>query len=64
MVSKLLVKDCPGYISIAIYSHMRVPWTAKRSNPVNSKGNQPWIFIGRTDGETKAPVLWPPNAKS
>ena len=30
--------------------------------PVNSKGNQPWIFIGRTDAE--APVLWPPDAKS
>ena len=30
--------------------------------PVNSKGNQPWIFIGRTDGE--APILWPPDAKS
>ena len=30
--------------------------------PVNPKGNQPWIFIGRTDAE--APVLWPPDAKS
>ena len=29
---------------------------------VNSKGNQPWRFIGRTDAE--APILWPPNAKS
>ena len=30
--------------------------------PVNSKGNQPWIFIGGTD--TEAAILWPPNAKS
>ena len=30
--------------------------------PVNPKGNQPWIFIGRTDAET--PILWPPDAKS
>ena len=30
--------------------------------PVNPKGNQPWIFIGRTDAE--APILWPPDAKS
>ena len=29
---------------------------------INSKGNQPWIFIGRTDAE--APILWPPDAKS
>ena len=32
--------------------------------PVNPKGNQSWIFIGRTDAETEAPILWPPNAKS
>ena len=32
--------------------------------PVNPKGNQPWIFIGRTDAEAEAPILWPPDAKS
>ena len=31
---------------------------------VNPKGNQPWLFIGRTDVETEAPVFWPPDAKS
>ena len=31
---------------------------------VNPKGNQPWIFIGRTDAETEAPILWPLNAKN
>ena len=30
----------------------------------NPKGNQPWIFIRRTDAEAKAPILWPPDAKS
>ena len=30
---------------------------------VNRKGNQSWIFIGRTDAEAKAPILWPPDAK-
>ena len=29
--------------------------------PVNPKGNQPWIFIGRTDAEAEAPILWPPD---
>ena len=38
------------------------PLDCKEIKPVNSKGNQPWIFIGRTDAE--APVLWPPDAKS
>ena len=32
--------------------------------PVNPKGNQPGIFIGRTDAEAEAPILWPPDAKS
>ena len=36
----------------------------KEIKPVNSKGNQPWIFIGRTDAEAEAPILWPPDAKS
>ena len=31
---------------------------------VNSKGNQPWIFIGRTDAEAEAPIIWPPDVKS
>ena len=39
------------------------PLDQKEIKPVNPKGNQPWIFIGRTDAETEAPVLWPPDAK-
>jgi len=31
--------------------------------PVHPKGNQPWIFIGRTDVEAETPILWPPDAK-
>ena len=31
---------------------------------VNPKGNQPWIFTGRTDVDAEAPTLWPPDAKS
>ena len=36
----------------------------KEIKPVNPKGNQSWIFIGRTDAEAEAPILWPPNSKS
>ena len=42
---------------------LRVPWTAKRSNQ-SIKGNQSWIFTGRTDVEAEAPMLLPPVAKS
>ena len=31
---------------------------------INPTGNQPWIFIGRTDAEVEAPILWPPDGKS
>ena len=40
------------------------PLDSKESKPVNPKGNQPWIFIGRTDAEAEAPILGLPDAKS
>ena len=36
----------------------------KDIQPVHPKGNQSWIFIGRTDAEAKSPILWPPNVKN
>ena len=36
----------------------------KEIKPVNPKGNQPWIFIGRTDAEAEAPILWPSDMNS
>ena len=40
------------------------PLDCKEIKPVNPKGNQPWLFIGRTDAEAEAPVLCPPDGKS
>ena len=40
------------------------PLDCKEIQPVNPKGNQPCIFIGRTDAEAEAPLLWPLDAKS
>ena len=40
------------------------PCDSREIKPVNHKGNQPRIFIGRTDAEVEAPILWPPDAKS
>ena len=37
---------------------------SKEIKPVNPKGNQPWIFIGRIDAEAEASLLWPPDVKS
>ena len=39
------------------------PWHCKEIKPVNPKGNQSWIFIGRTDAEAEAPILWLPDGK-
>ena len=40
------------------------PLNSKEIKPVNPKGNQPWIFIGRTDAEAETPIRWPPDVKS
>ena len=40
------------------------PLESKETKPVDSKGNEPLIFIGRTGAEVEAPIFWPPNAKS
>ena len=41
---------------------MRV--SCKEIKPVSPNGNKSWMFIGRSDAEVEAPVLWPPDAKS
>ena len=40
------------------------PLDCKEIQPVHPKGNQSWVFIGRTDTEAETPILWPPHAKS
>ena len=40
------------------------PLDIREIKPVNPKGNQTWIFIGRTDAKVEAPILWSPDAKS
>ena len=40
------------------------PLDSKESQPVHPKGNQSWIFIGRTDAEAETPILWSPDSKN
>ena len=40
------------------------PLDSKEIQPVHSKGDQPWVFFGRTDAEAETPILWPPDAKN
>ena len=40
------------------------PLDCKEIQPVHPKGDQSWVFIGRTDAEAETPILWPPHVKS
>ena len=40
------------------------PLDCKEIQPVHPKGDQSWVFIGRTDSEAETPILWPPDAKN
>ena len=48
--------------TVVLEKTLESPLDCKEIQPVNPKGNQSWIFIGRTDAE--APILWPPDAKN
>ena len=50
--------------TVVLEKTLESPLDCKEILPVHSKGDQSWIFIGRTDVEAETPVLWPPDAKS
>ena len=51
-------------LNCGVGEDLESPLDSKEIEPVHPKGNQSWIFIGRTDAEAETPVLWPPHAKS
>ena len=50
--------------TVVLEKTLESPLDCKENKPVNPKGNEPWIFIARTDAEAEALILRPPNAKS
>ena len=50
--------------TVVLEKTLESPFDYNKIQPVHPKGNQSWIFIGRTDAEAETPVLWPPNGKS
>ena len=50
--------------TVVLEKILESPLDCKEIQPVYTKGNQSWIFIGRTDAEAKTPILWPPGAKN
>ena len=49
---------------VVLEKTLESPLDCKEIKPVNPKGNRSWIYIGRTDAEAEAPILWPPDAKN
>ena len=46
-----------------VLKNLQIPLDCKEIKPINPKGNQSWMFIGRTDAEVEAPILWAPGMK-
>ena len=51
-------------IDVVLEKTLESPLDCKEIQPVHSEGDQPWVFIGRTDAEAETPILWPPHVKS
>ena len=58
------IKKAECRIDDILEKTVKSPLDGKEIKTVNAKGNQPCIFIGKTDAEDESPILWPPNAKS
>ena len=50
--------------TVVLEKTLENPLDCKEIQPVHSKGDQSWVFIGRTDAEAETPILWPPHVKS
>ena len=50
--------------TVVLEKILESPLDCKEIQPVHPKGNQSWIFIGKTDAEAETPILWPPDAKN
>ena len=49
------------FLTVVLEKTLESPLDCKEIKPVNPKGNQSWIFTGRTDAEAETPILWPPD---
>ena len=64
MEDKLKAPKNGCFQTVVLEKALESPLDCKEIKPVNPKGNQSWIFIGRTDAEAETPILWSPDAKS
>ena len=64
MISSLTCPYTFVFWTVMLEKTLESPLDCKEIQPVNPKGNQSWIFIGRTDVEAETPILWPPDGKN
>ena len=72
LIGKLIMYGCESWIvkkaehqrTVVLEKTIESPLDCREIQPVHPKGDQSWVFIGRTDVETETPILWPPHAKS
>ena len=62
MVFPVVMYGCESWT--VVLKTLVSPLDCKEMQPVHPKGDQSWLFIGRTDAEAETPILWPPHAKS
>ena len=51
-------------LTVVLEKTLESPLDCKEIQPVHPKGDQSWVFIGKTDAEAETPILWPPHVKS
>ena len=52
------------FLTVVLEKPLESPLDCKEIQPVHPKGDQSWVFIGRTDVEAETPILWPPDVKN
>ena len=52
------------FSTLVLEKTLEIPLACKEIQPVHPKGNQSWVFFGRTDVEPETPIFWPPDEKS
>ena len=63
-INKAERQSIDGFLTVILEKTLESPLDTKEIQPVNPKGNQSWIFIGRTDAKAETLILWPPDAKN
>ena len=63
MVFPVVMYGCESW-TVVLEKTLESPLDCKEIQPVHTKEDQSWVFLGRTDAETETPIFWPPDAKN